>query len=358
VSRVINESPKVSAATREAVLATIARLGFRPNRAARALAGGPVQSVTVLASNTSLYGFAAALEGIEEATREIGFGMGFRAVEARSLADMRDAVERAIEPAGALIVIAFDRAGALALECVPPEVPTVAMIPAPTGATVPIRPAVWIDEFSAAKEATEYLLALGHKTVHHLPIPGWPGETRRTEGWRAALKEAGVPAPEPPQSGWTSEWGYEAGCQLAKDSSVTAVLCGNDDIALGAMRAMHEASRGVPADVSIIGFDDVPYARFFSPALTTVCQDFKMLGKVCFTKLLEISNSSIPVPKLASPKARLIIRESARPPREGPSGSYARSSATRGRQPIEQRRRAGAPPTSNHSAITPQKEGA
>lgn len=340
VSRVINESPNVSGATREAVLATIAQLGFRPNRAARALAGGPVQSVTVLGSNTSLYGFAAALEGIEEATREVGFGMGFRALEALSPADMRDAVERAIEPAGALIVIAYDRAGALALECVPSEVPMVAMIQAPTAGTVPKRPSVWIDEFSAAKEATEYLLAFGHKTVHHLAIPNWSGPTPRMEGWRAALKEAGVRAPEVLPGGWTCEWGYEAGCQLAKDPSVTAVLCGNDDIALGVMGAMHEAGRGVPADVSIIGFDDIPYARFFSPALTTVRQDFKTLGKVCFAKLLELSNSSRTLPTLESPQARLIIRDSAGPPPERPSGSHAKSSPTTVRLPAEQRRRA------------------
>jgi DNA-binding LacI/PurR family transcriptional regulator len=67
VSRVINESPRVKSSTREAVLDAISRLGFRPNRAARALAGGPVQSVTVLTSNTNLYGFAAAVEGVEEA---------------------------------------------------------------------------------------------------------------------------------------------------------------------------------------------------------------------------------------------------------------------------------------------------
>ena len=68
VSRVINESPSVKESTRQVVLDAIARLDFRPNRAARALAGGPVQSVTVLTSNTRQYGFAAALEGIEEAT--------------------------------------------------------------------------------------------------------------------------------------------------------------------------------------------------------------------------------------------------------------------------------------------------
>jgi DNA-binding LacI/PurR family transcriptional regulator len=338
VSRVINESPNVSGATREAVLATIERLGFRPNRAARALAGGPVQSVTVLGSNTSLYGFAAALEGIEEATREVGFGMGFRALEAlnpeQSPADMRDTVERAIEPAGALIVIAYDRAGALALESVPPDVLVVAMIQAPTRAraTVSDRPAVWIDEFAAAKQATEYLLALGHETVHHLAIPNWSGPTPRMEGWRAALEEAGVPAPEARHGGWNADWGYETGRELAKDPSVTALLCGNDDIALGAMRAMHEADRRVPGDISIIGFDDIPYARFFTPALTTVRQDFKTLGKVCFAKLLELSNSSRTLPRLASPEARLVIRDSAGPPPKRSSASSAAASSTT-RQP-------------------------
>jgi DNA-binding LacI/PurR family transcriptional regulator len=285
-----------------------------------------------LGSNTSLYGFAAALEGIEEASREVGFGMGFRALDALSPADMRDAVERAIEPAGALIVIAYDRAGALALESVPPEVPMVAMVQAPTVArpTVPKRPAVWIDEFAAAKEATEYLLALGHRTVHHLPIPNWSGPTPRTEGWRAALEEARVRIPETPPGGWTSEWGYAAVCELAKDPDVTALLCGNDEIALGAMRAMHEAGRGVPGDVSIIGFDDIPFARFFSPALTTVRQDFKTLGKVSFAQLLELSHSSRKLPSLAFPEARLVIRESAGPPPARRAGSVARRSPASG----------------------------
>jgi DNA-binding LacI/PurR family transcriptional regulator len=314
VSRVINDNPNVSGATRAAVLAAIAQLDYRPNPAARALAGGPVQSVTVLASNTSLYGFAAALEGIEEATREVGFGMGFRALDAMGGAEMRDAVERAIEPATALIVIAYDAAGARALEHVPAEVPTVAMIQAPTGGGEPARPSVWIDEFDAAKEATRYLLAFGHDTVHHLAIPSWSQATRRTDGWRAALDEAGVPVPKPLHGGWSADWGYEAGSQLAADSSVTAVLCGNDDIALGVLAAMREAGREVPADVSVVGFDDIPYARFFSPPLTTVRQDFKMLGKVCFAKLLELSRSTRTIPDLTLPQARLIVRESAGPP--------------------------------------------
>jgi DNA-binding LacI/PurR family transcriptional regulator len=329
VSRVINKSPSVKSTTRDAVLEAIARLGFRPNRAARALAGGPVQSVTVLASNTTLYGFSASIEGVEEAAREAGFGMGVRVLESSSPADVHEAVKHALEPAGAIIVIAFDRAGAAALAHVPADFPAAAMVQAPSHGEAPRRSAVWIDEYAAAREATLYLLRLGHKTVHHVSIPTWNGTTRRRLGWEDALKEAGVAAPKALQGGWDAEWGYQAGWQLARDARVTAILCGNDDIALGVMRAMHEAGRPVPEEVSIVGFDDVPYARFYTPALTTVRQDFRALGKVCFAELLSLVGSGHNRDELGQPTARLVVRESAGPPpgararrarqREGPA---------------------------------------
>ena len=171
VSRVINDSDRVRPSTRAAVLDTIARLGYRPNRAARALAGGPVQSVTVLTSNTRQYGFAAALEGIEEATRAAGFAMGVRVVESGTPADVRDAVERAIEPAGALIIIAYDAPGIAALNAVPPDVPVAAMVETPSGDEALGKPWVWIDDRKAAGDATKFLLDLGHRTVHYVAIP-------------------------------------------------------------------------------------------------------------------------------------------------------------------------------------------
>lgn len=353
VSRVINESPSVKSSTRATVLDAIARLGFRPNRAARALAGGPVQSVTVLVSNTSLYGYAAALEGIEEATREAGFGMGVRVVESVTPADVRDAVERALEPAGALIVIAFDRPGVAALACVPPEVPAVAMIPAPTKDEPPTRPSVWIDEYAAAMEATRYLLDLGHNTVHHLSIPNWTGTTRRMSGWRSALEEARIPVPKPLHGGWGADWGYEAGQRLARDPEVTAVLCGNDDIALGVMRAMHEARRSIPGEVSIVGFDDVPFARFYTPALTTVRQDFKALGRICFAKLVSLVGPSRPRERLEHPEARLVIRESAGPPPGALRGPPKRAASSSGRS----RARASGSTLSNRPHPSLQAQG-
>jgi DNA-binding LacI/PurR family transcriptional regulator len=140
------------------------------------------------------------------------------------------------------------------------------------------------------------------------------------------LQEAGLAVPKPLQGGWSAEWGYEAGQRLSRDSKVTAVLCGNDDIALGVMRAMHEAGRHIPADVSIVGFDDVPFARFYTPALTTVRQDFKALGKVCFAKLLSLVGPNRPAGLLEVPEAQLVVRESAGPP---PGALREPSSASR-----------------------------
>jgi DNA-binding LacI/PurR family transcriptional regulator len=312
VSRVINEHPNVKRSTRELVLATITRLGFRPNRAARALAGGPVQSVTVLISNTTLYGQRSALQGIEEAARIADFAMGVRVIESEETAVVADAVDRAIEQGGALIVVAFDRAAKRALSAVPPGVPMVGIVETPQGDEGAGKPWVWIDDRRAAAEATAYLLGLGHRTVHYVSIPSSADSSQRLAGWRSALEQAGVSVPDPVLAGWQPRSGYQAGQLLAADPEVTAVLCGNDDLALGVIRAMLEAGRPVPGDVSVVGFDDIPQAEFFTPSLTTVRLDFTELGRASFAALREqIGAAGTAEPR---PRPELIVRESSGPP--------------------------------------------
>jgi len=314
VSRVINSHPNVRPSTRELVLAAIEELGFRPNRAARVLRGGPARSVTVLTPNTSLYGYQAALQGIEEAARVAGFAVGVRVVESAAPQEVVDAVTRAIEPGGSLIVIAYDQAGTMALEAVPPEVPMAAMVEAPASDPGPERPWVWLDDRKAAVQATRYLLSLGHRTVHYVAIPSSTHASQRQTGWREALEEAGAPVPAPLEGGWTPRSGYEAGRVLAADPEVTAVLCGNDDLALGVMRAVHAAGHAVPGDVSVVGFDDTPVAEFLTPPLTTVRLDFNELGRACFALLLALMERDDALPRTRRPEPELIIRESAGPP--------------------------------------------
>lgn len=314
VSRVINGHPNVKASTREQVLDIIARLGFRPNRAARTLAGGPVQAVTVLTANTTLYGYAAALRGIEEAARAADFAVGIRVMESDTPAEVADAVDRAVESGGALIVLAFDPPGYRALTAVPAGVPMVAAVETPVGDEAEGKPWVWINDRAAATEATAYLLGLGHRTVHYVSIPSPTESAQRMVGWRQALWDAGIEPPEPLAAGWQPRSGYQAGRLLARDPDVTAVLCGNDDLALGVLRAMHEAGRSIPGSVSVVGFDDTPLSEFYTPSLTTVRLDFAELGRACFALLRDRLQD--PAAVRTGPTPVLIRRESSGPARE------------------------------------------
>jgi DNA-binding LacI/PurR family transcriptional regulator len=339
VSRVINNHPRVKDSTRAAVLATISELGFRPNRAARSLAGGPVHAVTVLTSDTTRFGYAATLQGIEEAARASGFAVGIRVLESASASQITDTVQRAVEPGTALIVVAYDRAGTRALAAIPPDVPFAAAVETPSRPRAAGKPWVWLDDGEAAREATRFLLDLGHRTVHYVPIPSSTSTSRRLAGWRGGLRDAGAPVPDPPPGGWTAEAGYRAGRRLAADPAVTAVLCGNDDLAVGVMRAMAEAGRDIPGQVSVVGFDDTPNSAYLTPALTSVRLDFVGLGRAAFALLHTL------VDPLATARASTPARASTLTRPAGATGAIAPAWATTPAEPeLVLRESAGPPP--------------
>ena len=318
VSRVINDHPSVRPETRERVNAAIAELGFRRSATAVALAGGQVRAVTVLTSNTTLYGYAATLQGVEEAARAAAYSVRVGVLDTDTDSGIDRAVAAAVDGGGGLLVIGYDRIGAAALERVPPGVPCAATTENPFGSRPPSRPAVWMDDHLAAKEATAHLLGLGHATVHYVAIPSSSRDARRptsrAAGWREALRDAGVTPPRPYGKGWDSPAGYGAGLRLAGDPSVTAVLCGNDDLAIGVLRALHEAGRSVPGDVSVIGFDDTPPSAYLTPSLSTVRMDFTGLGRAAFALLQQLVDpgGDAPPPLVARPE--LVLRESSGPP--------------------------------------------
>lgn len=314
VSRVLNNSPNVRPDTRQLVLDVIDRLRYRPNRAARALGLGRANAVTVVTSNTTLYGYASTLQGIEEAARLMGLALGVRVVESDQPVDARHAAEYVSDPsAGGVIVVAFDSAGAGVLRALPDDVPTVAATEA-GGLPDSQRTMIFLDERQAAADATRHLLSLGHRTVHHVAIPSETGTSPRQAGWREALTEAGVAVPAILPVGWDPHSAYTAGQRLAADREVTAILCGNDDTALAVRRALFEAGRDVPGDVSIVGFDDVPGGAYWTPALTTVRMDFVGLGRACLAALAaEVTGVSQPAVSPDPP--RLVVRESTAPPR-------------------------------------------
>jgi DNA-binding LacI/PurR family transcriptional regulator len=320
VSRVINGHPAVKESTRQQVLVSIRELGFRPNRAARALASGRTRSVTVLSADTTLYGYAATLQGIEEAARSAGFSVGIRVLDAPAPATVRAAVEQVSDPAaGAVIVIAFDLAGVRALAAVPPGVMVAAVVEASEARRRHPYPCVWLDDRAAAAMATRYLLELGHQTVHYVSIPSSTRTSDRMKGWRSALQAAGVAVPDPVPGAWTPRSGYQAGLRLAADERVTAVLCGNDDLALGVLHAMREAGRSVPGDVSVVGFDDAPQSAFYAPPLTTVRLDFVGLGRDCFGLLQGLVDPLAGGQPLTVAQPQLVVRDTTGPPQPRPA---------------------------------------
>ena len=129
------------------------------------------------------------------------------------------------------------------------------------------------------------------------------------------LKEAGAPVPPVRYGDWSAASGYSVGRELALRDDVTAVFVGNDHMAVGLIRAMTEAGRPVPGDVSVVGFDDVAEAGYFLPPLTTVHQDFEEVGRRCVSLLLQqIEGDQHIAGSVASVDPRLIVRASTAPP--------------------------------------------
>ncbi|MCI4061299.1 LacI family DNA-binding transcriptional regulator [Micromonospora sp. R77] len=284
VSRVLNGHPNVREQTRLRVQAAITELGYRPNRAARALVTGRSQVIGVVAQNTTLYGPASLLAALEQTAAEEGFAVTVGSVRDLDQVSISAAVERhlAHRVAGIVVIAPVESAGE-ALEHLPKDVPLVTVDGDPRRRV----PLVTVDQVAGAREATGHLLEAGHRTVWHVSGPAdWFDSAGRIEGWREALRSAGVEEPPLVPGDWSAASGYRCGQMLARMPEVTAVFTANDHLALGVLRALHEYGRRVPGDVSVVGFDDVPEAAYFIPPLTTVRPDFVAVARASLDLLL------------------------------------------------------------------------
>jgi DNA-binding LacI/PurR family transcriptional regulator len=310
VSRVLNDHPNVSPATRAGVIAAIRDLGYRPNAAARTLVTGRTNVLGVVSFDTTLYGPASMLYGIERAARP-AYSVAITSLPAFDRGSLLEAVDRFLGQAvEGIVVIAPETPAVAALGGLAADIPLVAV---GCGTHAPL-PSVTIDNLGGAAQATRHLLDLGHQTVHHVAGPdSWLDAQQRVEGWRAALRAAGAKEPELMRGDWSARSGYEIGHGLSQMPEVTAVLCANDPMALGLLRAFAERGRPVPAEVSVVGFDDVPEAAFFLPPLTTVRQDFGELGRRAVQLLMERIVGGQPVQSVLPIAPDLVVRGSTAP---------------------------------------------
>jgi DNA-binding LacI/PurR family transcriptional regulator len=314
VSRVLNGHPNVSPETRAGVLAAIRDLGYRPNAAARTLVTGRTNVLGVISFDTTLYGPASMLYGIERAAHP-GYSVAIASLPAFDRRSLPEAVERFLgQGVEGIVVIAPETAAVEALAGLAADIPLVA-VGCGTRSTLP---SVAIDNRVGAAKATQYLLGLGHETVHQVAGPDdWLDAQERVEGWRETLHAAGAAEPVMFRGDWSARSGYEIGHRLADMPEVTAVLCANDPIALGLLRALAERGRRVPEEVSVVGFDDVPEAAFFLPPLTTVRQDFGELGRRALHLLMDRIAAAGPVQPVLPITPDLVVRASAGPRNPG-----------------------------------------
>ena len=312
VSRVINDHPNVSEATRQRVLAAIDALGFRPNRAARSLVTGRTEVVGVVTQRSTLFGPASVLEALELAAALSGLTVNVANLRALDRASITDAVNGLLDQhVRGIVVIAPVVGAAEAVARLPHRVPIVMIDGDPGGA----MPLVTVDQEEGARLATQHLLDAGHATVWHVAGPKeWFDAASRLEGWRLTLQAAGAEVPPVIAADWSAASGYDAGLMLARMPEVSAIFAANDHQALGLLRALSERGRRVPQDVSVVGFDDVPEASYFLPPLTTIRPDFDEVARSALRLLLEPADADGPAPARASVAPTLVTRNSVAAP--------------------------------------------
>ncbi|WP_286249807.1 LacI family DNA-binding transcriptional regulator [Streptomyces graminofaciens] len=333
VSRVFNDEPYVSAELRRRVLDAAEELGYRLNNAARALASGRTRSIGVVTLGTALYGPASLIMGVERAVRDMGYALRVVNTVEGDPAGVVGAVDSLLDQGVDGIVISEPiddgRDGDLAAR-LDVDVPVLVLGAPPFSAPRSLVAGVGADVM--ARTATEYLLDLGHVTVHHLAGPQrWFAARDRAQGWRSALVGHGRAVPPVIEGDWSAASGYAAGRRLASDGDVTAVFTANDDMAIGLIRALTEAGRRVPEDVSVVGFDDIPVAAYVTPPLTTIRQLFDVVAQDGIKRLVHtIENPQADPLPASEPPVDLVLRAStAPPPTRAPLGRGRRRTASR-----------------------------
>lgn len=285
VSRVVNRHPSVAEQTRVRVLEAIRELDYAPNRVAQSLATRRSKTVGIIGYGTTHYGPSQMVAHIEADLKAKGYALVYAAVADLSADVLREQVATLRDQlVDGLVIITPVGGGHLLETSGLIRVPFV-MIDAMLGEHVP---SVVIHQDHGARLATRHLVDNGHRALCEISGPlEWSGARQRHEGWLATLREAGIVPGASVEGDWTPASGYHAAKRLIRHGErFTALFVGNDQMALGALRALREAGLSVPGDVSVVGFDDIPEAAYFEPPLTTVRQDFAALGQQAIDLLL------------------------------------------------------------------------
>jgi LacI family repressor for deo operon, udp, cdd, tsx, nupC, and nupG len=320
VSRVLSRPDVVSPDTRVRVLKAVERLGYAPNSVAKNLRTLKSRKLLVIVPDISNPFFSLVLQGIEDTAQRNGYAVLLGDTQNDECREERYALMLKQKEADGLIFLGHRLpkvAAGLLQEMAPRCAPVVNGCEFSSDLGVP---SAHIDNFGASYEAMQHLYELGHRDVGVVTGPlESPLSRDRLEGALAAARQHGVAERVMMiQGDFSIRSGTEAGGELlGRPSPPTAIFCFNDEMAMGVIDAARRRGVSLPADLSVVGFDDIRFAQCFDPPLTTIAQPMREIGAGTVRLLLDILNGSRVAPASLTLPHSLQVRGSTAPPRSG-----------------------------------------
>lgn len=281
VSRALAHSPLIPASTRRRVERAAHRLGYTPNAMARGLVTRQSRALGVIVTLIADPFVAEIVRGIEQLAGDAGY----RVVLSTSHNDP----EREVNAVKALrewrvdgVIVASSRVGALYQPLLKEIGAPIVLINNQSQQVGHAIHSLAVDDVSGGELATRHLIELGHRVIGHVRGPaGYRAAQNRLRGYRRALRRAGVAYdPTLVTSGdGRAEGGERVLRLLDHRPPPTAVFCYNDMTALGALRALQSRGVGVPRELSLVGFDNILFAAYVEPPLTTIAQPMFEMGQ-------------------------------------------------------------------------------
>lgn len=317
VSRVLSQPDRVAAGTRQRVLEVVESLGYAPNVAARTLRTLRAAKILLTVPDISNPFFASVIRGAEEAARDAGYAV--------VLGDTGH--DAAVEDQYAEMLARREVDGLIFLGHRLPD--RLSTLLKREGAAAPIVngceyspeigvPSVHIDNAAAGRDAVTHLIGLGHREIGVITGPTASPLTRdRLLGAELAAAAHGLANRLRVRTGdYSARSAFDAAEALIAEEA-TALFCFSDEMAIGAISAVRAAGRACPGDISVIGFDDLPLAGYFEPALTTIAQPKQQIGRRAVELLIGIlAGGTLPAEQVTLPH-ELVVRGSTAPPRRG-----------------------------------------
>ncbi|BDV32300.1 substrate-binding domain-containing protein [Microbacterium terricola] len=288
-------------------------LDYKPNLTARALITGRSLRIGALTHETHQVGPNMVIQGATAAAREAGYLLDVVTLDMGDAAEIGQALASLMQ---------YDLAGILAFA----STDGTRDVFERTRFDVPVVIASETDEpdsVDASRTATHgiddlvsHLADLGHRTFLHIAGPeDWAAARNRRHAFESAMSSRGFTAAGIVHGDWSAKSGYDAISAMPAADVPTAIVAANDQMALGAMHALHEHGLAVPRDVSVTGLDDTPEAAYFTPSLTTIRLDFRAQGREALAELLRQVDPARPESESEIPRidSALLIRESTGP---------------------------------------------